>query len=373
MLTNAAPATGIRNQLRKLLDQKRDYQHQIKSLSDRYPYVVFYGCGAILGSIVETWEGEIGRKIDFCCDSDPAKWGQTFHGAICLSPSQLRDIKDECTVFVTIGDFKPVYNQLQAWGFPSVHQLFKYDLCASAFLAHHDPEDTLDRLCETHAMLGDDPSRLVFDAIVNRVLGDGNNINIMLDVCETDQYFPSTLIQPSEGERLVDVGAYNGDTVRDFVRRTHGRFEQIYAFELDHINFQAMEASVQTMPERDRIKIYNLGIWDSEQDISYSIGKSQSTVGSGEGKGHVVPLDHVLEGEKITFIKMDIEGAEPFGLRGARHLIQSQKPKLAICIYHDFRHLWEIPGYIKSLVPEYKIYLRHHTNLEYETVCYALA
>jgi len=48
------------------------------------------------------------------------------------------------------------------------------------------------------------------------------------------------------------------------------------------------------------------------------------------------------------------------------------KLKLAICIYHDFRHLWEIPLYIKELVPEYKIYLRHHTDLAYETVCYAM-
>ena len=127
------------------------------------------------------------------------------------------------------------------------------------------------------------------------------------------------------------------------------------------------------MPEQDRIKIYNLGIWDSECDITYSIGDSQSTVGLGEGKGHVVPLDDALHDEKTTFIKMDIEGAEPQALRGARKIIQTQKPKLAICIYHDFRHLWEIPLYIKSLVPEYRIYFRHHTNLEYETVCYAIA
>jgi hypothetical protein len=125
------------------------------------------------------------------------------------------------------------------------------------------------------------------------------------------------------------------------------------------------------MPNHNRIKIFNMGIWDSECDITYSIGNSQSTIGTGEGKGHVVPLDNILKNEKVTFIKMDIEGAEPHALRGARNIIRTQKPKLAICTYHDFRHLWEIPLYIKELVPEYKIYLRHHTKLEYETVCYA--
>ena len=86
----------------------------------------------------------------------------------------------------------------------------------------------------------------------------------------------------------------------------------------------------------------------------------------------MVPLDDVLKNKKVTFVKMDIEGAEPQALRGAENIIRTQKPRLAICIYHDLKHLWEIPFYIKNLVPEYKIYLRHHTNLEYETVCYAI-
>lgn len=372
-MTTKLCTTDIRAHLSGMLARRRNYQSEIKHRVSQHPYVVFYGCGAILNSIVETWEALVGRKIDFCCDSDSAKWGQTFCGTTCLSPSQLQEIKDDCTVFVTIGDFKPVYNLLKEWGFPSVHQLFKYDLAASEFLAAQDAAALVDRLCVTYAMLGDEQSRRVFEAIVNRVLGDGSDIDVMLDVCEKDQYFPPHLIKLSSHERLVDAGAYDGDTIRDFARRTAGSFEQIYAFELDSINHRALQENVQRMPQCDRIRLFNLGIWDREQDISYSIGKSQSTAGSGEAKGHVVPLDTALLGEKITFIKMDIEGAEPFGLRGARQLIQTQRPKLAICIYHDFRHLWEIPTYIKGLVPEYKIYLRHHTNLEYETVCYAIA
>jgi FkbM family methyltransferase len=256
--------------------------------------------------------------------------------------------------------------------FPSVNLLYKYDLAASEFLAHHDRKEVMARLCETYELLGDRQSQKVFNAIVTRVLGDGSNIDIMLDICEKNQYFPPELIKLSHHERLVDIGSFNGDTIRDFVGRTKGKFDRIFSFEVDAINFKALQENVRQIPEQSRIKIFNLGIWDSECDITYSIGKSQSTVGSGEGKGHVVPLDDVLRDEKITFIKMDIEGAELQAVRGARNIIQDQKPKLAICVYHDFRHMWEIPYYIRLLVPEYKIYLRHHTNLEYETVCYAV-
>lgn len=370
-MTNTS-AVEVHSRMANLLAQKRDYRQEIRNLAEKYPYIVFYGCGAILHSIVESWHAHLGRKIDFCCDSDSSKWGQVFCGATCLSPAELVAMKDQCAVFVTIGDFKPVYTFLKESGFPSVNQLFKYDLDAAEFLPRYPREEVLAKLIEAYELMGDQQSRVVFEAIVSRVLGDGHNIDIMLDICERNQYFPTDLVKLSEHERLVDIGAYNGDTIRDFVGRTQGRFDRIYSFELDAINFKAMEENVQRMPERDRVSIFNLGVWDSECDITYSIGKSQSTVGSGEGMGHVVPLDDVLKGESITMIKMDIEGAEPHGLRGAKQLIQIQKPRLAICIYHDFRHLWEIPLYIKSLVPEYKIYLRHHTNLEYETVCYAI-
>ena len=356
-----------------LLSRNRDYRQEVKDLTARYMYVVFYGCGAILNSIVESWNEHVGIKIDYCCDSDSRKWGKFFCGAKCLSPNELVDIKGECAVFVTIGDFKPVYNFLRDSGFPSVNLLYKYDLVTSEYLTRHDREDVMANLLETYDLLGDGQSQKVFDAIVNRVLGDGNDIDIMLDVCDKNQYFPSSIIKLSEHESLVDSGAFNGDTIQDFVSRTHGKFDKIFSFELDAINFKALQKNVAQMSERDRIKIFNFGIWDSECDISYSIGESQSTVGVGEGKGHVVSLDDVLRDERITFIKMDIEGAEPQALCGARNIIQTQRPKLAICVYHDFRHLWEIPLYIKSLVPEYKIYLRHHTNLEYETVCYAIA
>lgn len=84
-------------------------------------------------------------------------------------------------------------------------------------------------------------------------------------------------------------------------------------------------------------------------------------------------LDDFLPNEQITFLKMDIEGAEINALIGAQELIKTQKPKLAICTYHLPEHFFDIPFYIKSLVPEYKIYIRHHTNTMFETVCYAIA
>ena len=59
-------------------------------------------------------------------------------------------------------------------------------------------------------------------------------------------------------------------------------------------------------------------------------------------------------------------------LEGAKDTIKKYRPKLAICLYHKPQDLWEIPLFIKSIDSNYKIFIRHHTDLLNETVCYAI-
>lgn len=361
----------LQDHLAGLLARRRNYQQEIKELTSQYEYIVFYGCGSMFHSVIDTWNTYIGRRIDYCCDSDRAKWGKFFRGMKCISPRELLAIKDRCAVFVTMDKFKQVFYSLTKSGFPSVNTLYLFDIIASNFLANHDHSVIANNLSKTYGFLSDKQSISVFEAIVNRVLDNGENPDIMANVCDKNQYFPADIFKLSDHESFVDVGAFDGDTVRDFIHRTHAKFDRIFAFEMNEINFKLLKDNVKHMPNHDRIKVFNLGAWDSKCDITYKIEDSSSSIGEGEGKGQVIPLDDVLRNEKVTFIKMDIEGAEPNALRGAQDIIREQKPMLAICIYHDLRHLWEIPLYMKELVPEYNIYLRHYSNIERETVCYA--
>lgn len=82
-------------------------------------------------------------------------------------------------------------------------------------------------------------------------------------------------------------------------------------------------------------------------------------------------MDDVVD-EKVTFIKMDIEGAEYEALLGAKETIQKNKPKLAISIYHKPEDIISIPKLIKSMVPNYRLYIRHYSNADNETVLYAI-
>lgn len=87
---------------------------------------------------------------------------------------------------------------------------------------------------------------------------------------------------------------------------------------------------------------------------------------------NVDTLDDICAGKAVSFIKMDIEGAELPSLRGAEKVIEKYHPKLAICIYHSDSDMLEIPEYIMGKYPSYSLYVRHHSQCSAETVLYAI-
>ena len=99
----------LHNHLVELFAKRRNYLQVLKDQIRQYQYVVFYGCGNIFHGIVASWNQQVGKRIDLCCDSDSEKWGKEFSGIKCISPSELIKIKNECAVFVTIGEFKQVF------------------------------------------------------------------------------------------------------------------------------------------------------------------------------------------------------------------------------------------------------------------------
>ena len=69
---------------------------------------------------------------------------------------------------------------------------------------------------------------------------------------------------------------------------------------------------------------------------------------------------------------MDIEGAEMDALQGGRHAIATDKPLLAVCVYHTQDDLWKIPLFVRDLLPDHRLYLRCHEGDGWQTVLYAV-
>lgn len=187
------------------------------------------------------------------------------------------------------------------------------------------------------------------------------------------QYFGPDFMVYEDEEVFVDAGSFDlGSSLE--LRRYCGRLKKAYAFEPDPGCYQKCLERKRS-ENLSEIEVFPFGTWSERQTLSFS---SREAGGSricqdSAGSIAVVPIDEMIpDGERVTFIKMDVEGAELESLKGAAKTIRRDRPKLAICIYHKTEDMVEIPLFIKELAPEYKLYVRMHENNGDETVLYAL-
>lgn len=183
------------------------------------------------------------------------------------------------------------------------------------------------------------------------------------------QYF--NVFEPEKDEVFIDAGAYDGGTILDFVQWTGGKYQKIYAMEPLH----DMYCRIKEMCEQkhvDHIDIREIAAWNKEEKLYFTEELTGSRV---EEEGRIVvnggDIDSIAKEDRVTYIKMDIEGSELKALEGAKKTIQRNRPKLAVCLYHKFEDIVELPAYILELVPEYKFYIRHYCSDVCETVLYA--
>ena len=225
---------------------------------------------------------------------------------------------------------------------------------------------------ETYGWLSDDLSRWTMEAYIHLKLSGDARCN--LDVACGEQYF-NGITGMYRGGTFIDCGAYTGDTVMKFAEWSQGNYEWIYALEPDPDNFVKMKAAVGDNP---RIRLSCLGAWDTCDTLMFSADEMSSSalVTDGGIEIAVDALDHVVGRQEVSFIKMDIEGAEMRALHGAEGIIRTWHPVLAIAVYHKSEDLFTIPQYIRSFdtaVCRYRFYLRkHHIADELELILYAI-
>jgi FkbM family methyltransferase len=188
-------------------------------------------------------------------------------------------------------------------------------------------------------------------------------------------YFPEDLVVVSESESFVDCGAFDGDTMKNFLNARGSSFGHYTAFEADPENYLKLEANVEKLPKdiKGRITTYPLAVGARREKVYFDArGTESSGVGGNSLEIDSVPLDEFLLGKNPTWIKMDIEGSEPDALTGAKETISLHGPVLAICVYHQQNHLWRIPLLISKMFAGYKFFLRPHLLESWDLVCYAI-
>jgi FkbM family methyltransferase len=165
-------------------------------------------------------------------------------------------------------------------------------------------------------------------------------------------------------EIFIDCGAYTGDTIDRFIR-DYSEFNKIIAFEPDINNFLKLQ---ENYGNHAKITLINAGAYDHDGKIAM--------VEAGDMTSHIAEEHEVsnktievkaidnLPLDKVTYIKMDIEGAELKALMGAKQTILRDKPKLNICLYHKNDDMISIIEYIHEIAPDYILYVGQNNPVE---------
>ena len=222
-----------------------------------------------------------------------------------------------------------------------------------------------------NSILDDEKSKFILKNRIDGIL-TGELSKILEIPIDENQYYSDNYFKITEHEVYFDCGAFNGDSLIDFIKFTGGKYEKVLSFEPDLKNYNKLEKLVRDEKYRNVNPICAAtGSFNGEIGFS-TTGTMAATIDTSE-KNNCVPivkLDNYLN-ERPSFIKMDIEGAELETIKGAETIIKTLKPKLAICIYHRPMDFYLIPLMLKQMVPEYKFKIRQHLVGFYDLVLYA--
>ncbi len=175
-------------------------------------------------------------------------------------------------------------------------------------------------------------------------------------------YFDLDVFHCNENEVFVDLGAYIGDSALQFID-TYKKYKKIYCYEITPKIYAKLEQNTKGLPN---IELRQKGAGEKQEKLyiqfnesDFSANTLSSQIKNEQNAVTVVPIDEDIA-EAISFIKMDIEGAEQSALKGCIKQIRKNHPKLAICTYHNNEDIWKIARMVYEIDPSYRFYMRHN-------------
>lgn len=363
----------LKNWIEKSSNKAYDFIETIENKGD----IVLFGGGYAL-----YWYLKFFKKYaiipKYIVDSNREKWGTMLYEIPVVGLEEILRNSEDYSIVITAPKYLDEIKEVLLKVFPK-ERVFSFETEIYYSFIHDISVykkyliDNWNRITDLYYRLEDEMSKKTLEAFLKgRVSGEQK---YFIDVMVENQYYPDDIIQFNENEVMVELGANDGKTLLTFLHKVKRKYDRIYCFEPDKVCIEQLKELCAH--EDGKIEIVEKGAWDSKTVLSFhndaQFGASHIVESnlSVDDSILVDTIDNCVTAP-VTYIKMDIEGAELRALHGSEQTIQSCKPKLAICVYHNQEDLLDIVDYLKELVPEYKFYLRHHNWGATETVLYAI-
>jgi FkbM family methyltransferase len=169
---------------------------------------------------------------------------------------------------------------------------------------------------------------------------------------------------PHAGDITLDCGANVGVTVHEELA---AGAKTVVAVEPAPENIECLRRNYASEIQSGRVIIVSKGVWDRDDFLTLRVDPKNSAADSfvihREGALDVdkIPLTTIdeivadLKLPRVDYIKLDIEGAEPKALAGARETLAHYKPRISIATYHEPDHPRVIPELIRAAQPGYEM------------------
>ena len=330
--------------------------------------ILLYGMGNGADMIIKVMEN-YGITYEDTFASDGFVRGHSFHGKRVLSFSEAKEKYGDFVIIVTfaVHDDKTMNFISELSDNYELYVPTVSVVDGSPFTLEFFKENE-DNFRKTYEILCDEKSKEDYlDILRFKLSGD---VKYLIKTHSEKMKLYEEVLPLSEDETIIDLGAYDGDTIREFLSVTDGKYKKILALEPDEKNFRKLERKTEELCNLTRL---NIGAWDKEETLYFAKKSGRnSRLEDGGIPVHFNSVDNIADSE-VTFIKMDIEGAELRALEGARNTIATYKPKLYVCAYHRNEDMFALPFKIKELYEGYKIYFRQHPYIPaWESSFYAV-
>ncbi|MDR0903231.1 MAG: FkbM family methyltransferase [Ruminococcus sp.] len=307
------------------------------------------------------------KQLIALCDNEA---GERFGARVLSFADVLHNYRDTVIIAAVWDkeDREDLIRQIRGHGFPLVTDIYEY-IFSKACHGVISKKKELHYLEKAWDFFEDENSR---EIILNKAL---HYLGAIRETpFELPQYF-IPFMDIAEDEIFADCGFFNGDTAEIFLDVTGGKFKKYYGFEPNTKNITEVKPEIKDDSCFERFEIVQAGVHSYCTTLMFSDDFDDASSFELKGDGNievpVVSLDAFFaDKEKPTFIKMDIEGSEINAILGAKTLLGTYKPKLAICVYHKPEDIIEIPRLLREIVPEYKFLLKQHSDINADTVLY---
>ncbi len=316
--------------------------------------IFIYGMGDGAIKIIKVLD-EQNIKYDGIFASDEFVRGHSFLGH---KVKKLSEIEQEHSDFIIVLAFACGYKSLidKIELISKKHKVIVPDVPVAGdglfdknFLTKH-----FDKIEKTYNLLSDNFSKKVYQNIIAfKITGD---LKWLENISSESYECYDELIKPNSEEIFVDLGAYRGDTIEEFINHTNNKYRKIIAFEPNKRNYKKLN---KYSLDLKNIETYNTIAWNEKSILNFSNSSGRQAMISSKGiETDANSVDNVLDKKIATFIKYDVEGAEHQAILGSKYTIENYSPKLKIALYHRNEDIFELPLLINSINSDYSFYIR---------------